>query len=114
MEIKQGATDVPIFIKPRLNKIVITMAAWEALYGAASGSGVFTLVAETADKTDTEEIVGGTQTAVGVPFTLPASMFVTAQRDWTVSLKFVFGSVTDFSLYNFDIKVSKGESPNSR
>lgn len=114
MEIKQGASDVPLFIKPRLNGVVITMAAWEALYSAAPTSGVFTLVAETADKTGTESIVADNQTATGMNFTLPASMFVTAQRDWTVSLKFVFGSVTDFSLYNFDIKVSKGDSSNSR
>lgn len=111
MEVKQNSAAVPVYIKPRVNGVVITIAAWETLYGG--GAGVYTLEAETADKTGTESIVGVAD-ANGVLFTLPASMFLTAQRDWTASMKFLINSITDYSLYNFDIKVTKGSSVNSR
>lgn len=110
MEIKQGSAAVPLYIKPRVNGIVVTIAAWETLYG---GTGVYTLECETADKSSTESI-SGTADTNGVNFTLPSTMFDTAQRSWTCSLKLVNNGVTDFSLYNFDIKVTKGSSVNSR
>lgn len=111
MIIKQGSGDVKLYIKPRVNGVVITVTAWEALYGGVTG--VYTLEAETADKTGTESIIGADD-ANGVLFTLPASMFAIAQRDWTVVMKFVINSITDHSLYNFDIKVTKPDSVNSR
>ena len=91
------------------------MATWATQYGEATpANGVYTLVAETADKTGNEAIVSSSVDANGMFFTLPASMFLTAQRDWTVSLKFLINSITAFGLYNFDIKVTKPESVNSR
>lgn len=111
MIIKEGSSAVPLYIKPRVNGVVITIAALETLYGG--GSGVYTLVAELADKTDTEAIVG-TADINGILFTLPSTMFDTAQRDWTALVKTVINGITDKSLYNFDIKVTKGDSVNSR
>lgn len=114
MEIKQGASNVILFIQPRVDEIVITMAAWALLYGEADpNNGVYTLVSETADKTGTQEVIA-TIDANGMLFVLPASMFVTAQRDWTNTLKFLLNGITDFSLYNFDIKVTKADSVNAR
>ena len=115
MEIKQGASNVILFIQPRVAGVVLTMSAWAALYGEATpGNGVYTLIAETADKTGNEAIVSSSINTNGMFFTLPASMFVTAQRDWTNTLKFLLNGITDFSLYNFDIKVTKPDSVNSR
>lgn len=111
MNIKEGSSDVPLFIKPRVDGVVITVTAWEALYGGTTG--VYTLLTETADKTGTQSIIG-VDSANGVLFILPASMFETAQRDWTAVMKFVINGITDHSLYNFDIKVTKPESVNSR
>ena len=91
------------------------MATWTTQYGEATpANGVYTLVAETADKSDTESIIASSVDTNGMFFTLPASMFLTAQRDWTVSLKFLLNNITAFGLYNFDIKVTKPESVNSR
>ncbi len=115
MEIKQGSSNVPLFIKPRQDGIVIPMATWTNQYGEATPSnGVYTLVAETADKSGNLEIIAGSVDTDGMNFTLPAEMFDKAQRSWTVSLKFLLNGTTSFSLYNFDIKVTKSESPNSR
>jgi len=115
MEIKQGSSDVILFVKPRQNGVVITMSTWTNQYGEATPSnGVYTLVAETADKTGTESIIASSVDANGMFFTLPASMFTISQRDWTVSLKFLLNGITAFGLYNFDIKVTKPESVNSR
>ena len=115
MEIKQGSSNIPLFIKPRQNGQVITMSTWADQYGEPTPSnGVYTLVAETADKTATLEIVAISVDGEGMNFTLPASMFETAQRDWTVALKFLLNGITNFALYNFDVKVTKGESLNSR
>lgn len=111
MIVKEGSGDIELYIKPRVNGTVITVTAWEALYGGTTG--VYTLLAETADKSATKSIVGADD-ANGVLFTLPAAMFATAQRDWTAVLKFVINGITDFSLYNFDIKVTKPDSVNSR
>ncbi len=111
MIIKQGSSAVPLYIKPRVNGVVITISAWEALYGG--GAGVYRLSAETADKTGTEDILGVAD-ANGVLVILPSTMFDTAQRDWTAVMKFVINSITDHSLYNFDIKVTKPDSVNSR
>jgi len=115
MEFKQGSDAIPLFIKPRQDGVVITMSAWAAQYGEATPSnGVYTLVAETADKSGTLEIVAISVDANGMNFILPTSMFDIAQRAWTVVLKFLLNGITNFSLYNFDIKVTKGESMNSR
>lgn len=115
MEFKQGSDAVPLFIKPRQDGVVIDMATWTNQYGEATPSnGVYTLVAETADKSGTLEIVATSVDADGINFTLPASMFETAQRSWTVSLKFLLNSITNFSLYNFDVKVTKADSVNTR
>lgn len=112
MEIKQGASDVPLFIQPRINGVVVTVAQWLAQYGASAG--VYTLLAETADKSANQEIVGTPDTN-GINFTLPSSLFTVAQRVWTMSLKFVFdGTIIDFALYNFEIKVTKPQSVNTR
>ena len=114
VEIKQGAQDIILFIKPRVDGVVLTMSAWAALYGEGTPSnGVYTLVSETADKTGTQSLVSSSIDANGMFFTLPDTMFATAQRDWTNSLKFLLNGVTDFSRYNFDIKVTKGSSVNS-
>ena len=111
MIVKQGSDDVNLYIKPRVNGVVITVTAWELLYGGTTG--VYTLEAETADKTSTLSITGSDD-ANGILFILPSSMFDTAQRDWTAAVKFVINGITDFSLYNFDIKISKPDSVNSR
>ncbi len=111
MEIKQGASDVPLFIQPRVDSVVLTMADWEALYGGTSGT--FTLICETADKSGTEEIIG-VESTNGMTFILPSTMFETAQRTWICTLQFLINGVTDFSLYHTSIDVTKGESPNSR
>ena len=111
MIVKEGSSAVKLYIKPRVNGVVITIAAWETLYGG--GTGVYTLLAETADKTGTEAIVGVAD-ANGVLYTLPSTRFETAQRDWTAVTKSVISGITDFSLYNFDIKVTKPDSVNSR
>lgn len=115
MEFKQGSDAIPLFIKPRQNGVVITMSVWAAQYGEATPSnGVYTLVAETNDKSGNLEIIATSVDANGMNFTLPATMFTTAQRNWTVSLKFLINGVTGFALYNFNIKVTKSQSPNSR
>lgn len=115
MEIKKGSSDILLYIKPRQSGQVITMSAWAAQYGEGDpANGVYTLQAETADKTGNESIVSSSIDADGMFFTLPASMFETAQRTWTVSLEFLLNSKTDFSLYNFDIKVTKPQSVNAR
>lgn len=111
MIIKQGSGAVPLYIKPRVNGVVVTMSAWEALYGG--GAGTYTLEAETADKTDSVSLSGSAD-ANGILFTLPSTMFETAQRDWTAALKFVISGKTGYSLYNFDIQVTKPDSVNSR
>jgi len=112
MEIKQGSGAIQLLIKPRVDGVVLTVTAWEALYGGTTG--VYTLLAETADKTGTESITGAPSGDDGILFTLPASMFTSAQRSWTVSMKWVIQGITDFSLYNFDIKVTKPQSVNAR
>lgn len=115
MQFKQGSDAIPLFIKPRQNGVVITMSTWATQYGEANPSnGVYTLVAETADKSATLEIIATSVDADGMNFTLPSSMFETAQRTWTLVLKFLLNGITNFSLYNFDVKVTKGDSPNSR
>lgn len=115
MEFKQGSGDIPLFIKPRQDGVVITMSVWANQYGEATPSnGVYTLVAETNDKTGTLEIVATSVDANGMNFALPAFMFEIAQRNWTVSLKFLINEITNFSLYNFNVKVSKSQSSNSR
>jgi hypothetical protein len=115
MEIKQGAEGITLTIKPRVGGQVVDMSTWAALYGESSpGLGTYTLISETADKTSSIEIVASSVSAAGMIFTLPNSMFETAQRVWTNSLKFLLNSITDFSLYNFEIKVTKGSSVNSR
>ena len=115
MEFKQGSDAVPLFIKPRQNGVVIPMATWTNQYGEAiPANGVYTLVAETADKSATLEIVATSVDTDGMNFTLPTSMFETAQRTWTVSLKFLINSITNFGLYNFDVKVTKPQSVNAR
>lgn len=115
MEIKQGAKNVTITILPRFNGAVISMSTWAALYGEANPSnGVYTLLSETADKTGNESIVSSSISATGMTFTLPDTMFATAQRVWTNILKFLLNGKTDFALYNFDIKVTKPQSVNAR
>ncbi len=115
MEIKQGASDVELFLKPRQDGVVIPMQSWATQYGEGDFlNGTYTLVGETADKTATIEIESNLEDTNGMFFTLPASMFVIAQRSWTMILKFLLNGKTDFSLYNFNINVSKGSSVNSR
>lgn len=115
MEFKQNSDAVPLFIKPRQNGVVIPMATWTNQYGESTPSnGVYTLVAETADKSATLEIVSPSVDADGMNFTLPTSMFEISQRTWTVSLKFLINGITNFALYNFDVKVTKADSVNSR
>jgi len=111
MEIREGSSDVPLYIKPRVNGAVITVTAWEALYGGTTG--VYTLEGETKDKLETVSITG-TDDANGVLFTLPSTMFDESQKIWTMVMKFVINGITDKSLYNFEIKVAKGDSPESR
>ena len=117
MEIKQGSELITIFIKPRRSGIVIDLAAFVAPYQVGPftpGPGQFFLNASTADKTDMLVIESPTQSPDEMIFVLPNEMFEVAQRTWTVILKFVLGGTTDFALYNFDIKVTKGDSVNSR
>lgn len=115
MEFKQGSDAVPLFIKPRQNRVVIPMATWTNQYGESTPSnGVYTLVAQTADKSSNLEIIATTVDSNGMNFVLPVSMFEIAQRVWTVSLKFLINGVTNFALYNFDVTVTKGDSTNSR
>ena len=114
MEIKQGSQNIVLFIKPRVNGQVIAMDVWANLYGSTPAAGTFTLQSITADKTASQSLVSSSIDADGMFFTLPASMFADAQRTWTNSLNFTFGSIIDSSLYNFDIKVTKADSVNSR
>jgi len=115
MEFKQGTGNVQIFVKPRQNGIVIPMATWTAQYGENTPTnGTYSLLAETADKTDSITIASSSIDANGMFFTLPSTMFENSQVNWTVILRFTLQSITDHSLYNFNIKVSKGDSVNSR
>lgn len=115
MEIKQGAGNIQLFLKPRLNEIVIPMQTWATLYGEADFlNGTYEILLETADKTGSEIIASSSEDADGMFFILPAALFSISQRTWTVILKFTLNGKTDFSLYNFDIKVTKGDSMNSR
>lgn len=115
MEFKQGTGNVQIFVKPRQNGIVITMDTWAAQYGEGSPSnGTYALLAETADKSDSIVIGVASLNDDGMFFTLPSSMFDNSQISWTVILRFTLQGITDHSLYNFNIKVTKGDSVNSR
>lgn len=115
MEYKQGTGNVQIFVKPRQNGIVIPMATWTAQYGEPTPSnGTYSLLAETADKSDSIVIGSSSVNTDGMFFTLPSSMFDNSQISWTVILRFTLSGITDHSLYNFNIKVTKGSSVNSR
>ena len=115
MEIKQGAGNIELFLKPRQNGIVIPMQTWATQYGEADFlNGDYKLNLETADKSDSQIIDSSSQNSEGMFFILPSSLFDISQRVWTVLLEFTLNGKTDFALYNFDIKVTKGTSMNSR
>ncbi len=113
MIIKEGAGRIRLYVKPRVDGRVLTIAEWEAQYGGTPESSLFSIIAETADKTE-NQVVEGTADKNGILFVLPADMFTKSQRDWTAVVMFTINEVNDFSLYNIDIKVTKGDSPNSR
>lgn len=114
MEIKQGSEDIKILVKPRLKGVVIELDVWKDPYGGGVIDTEYTLLAETGDKTGTEEITGTESGIEGIEFILPDTMFDTAQRVWTCAVKFKFALITDFFLYNFEIKVTKSQSVNTR
>ena len=115
MEIKQGAGNIQLFLKPRQNDIVIQMQTWATQYGEADfNNGTYEILLETADKTDSQTIASSSLDTDGMFFILPAAIFAIAQRTWTVILKFTLNGKTDFALYNFDIKVTKPDSVNAR
>ncbi len=91
------------------------MQTWATQYGEADFlNGTYKLNLATADKSDSQIITSLTQNVDGMFFILPSTLFTIAQRVWTVLLEFTLNGKTDFALYNFDIKVTKGTSVNSR
>jgi len=116
VEIKAGSADIAILVKLRLLGVVQTLAEHQAQYGAPT-TIVYKLFIQSIDKTTIDTSITsdtGLSTVDGIFFLLPSTLFDTENTVLRASLQFQYDTVIDHAKHNFEIKVTKRESPNTK
>ncbi len=100
----------------RLLGVVQTLIQHQGQYGAPTAIN-YELVIQSVDKTTKNTTLtfdSGLSTSDGIFFSLPSTLFDKENVVLRCALKFTYDAVIDFAKHNFEIKVSKAVSPNTK